>query len=72
MRQHTPRFRRLRLDVFPGRHGVTYSVVVRSESGRGFTEKVINRGTLPYPGDVADLDGYDLLQACLDQAERPA
>lgn len=71
MRQHAPRFRRLRLDVFPGERGVTYSVVVRSEQAGRFTEKLVNRGTLPYPADVADLDGFDLLQAALDQAQRP-
>lgn len=71
MKPSTPTFRRMRLDVFPGKAGITYSIVVRSEGRHQFTEKVINRGTLPYPGDVSDLDGYDLLQAALDQAQRP-
>ncbi len=71
MRQYTPRVKRLRLDVFPGVHVVTYALVVRQERAGHVQEHLVKRGTIPYPTDVADLDGYDLVSAVWSKITGP-
>lgn len=70
MRQHTPTVKRIRLDVFPGAHGLTYAITVRHERAGRLDTTLVRRGTLPYPADVADIDGYDLLRTALEGATR--